>query len=37
MKLWDISGDGGFWEVQLDVRDLGVILILLGGIGRYSF
>ena len=27
MKLWDISGDGGFWKVQLDVRDLGVILI----------
>ena len=23
MKLWDISGDGGFWNVQLDVRDLG--------------
>ena len=23
MKLWDISGDGGFWIVQLDVRDLG--------------
>ena len=23
MKLWDISGDGGFWRVQLDVRDLG--------------
>ena len=22
-KLWDISGDGGFWNVQLDVRDLG--------------
>ena len=22
MKLWDISGDGGFWKVQLDVRDL---------------
>ena len=21
MKLWDISGDGGFWKVQLDVRD----------------
>ena len=20
MKLWDISGDGGFWKVQLDVR-----------------
>ena len=26
MKLWDISGDGGFWKVQLDVRDLGVHL-----------
>ncbi len=23
MKLWDISGDGGLWKVQLDVRDLG--------------
>ena len=23
MKLWDISGDGGFWKVLLDVRDLG--------------
>ena len=23
MKLWDISGDCGFWKVQLDVRDLG--------------
>ena len=23
MKLWDISGDGGFWKVQLDVRALG--------------
>ena len=23
MKLWDISGNGGFWNVQLDVRDLG--------------
>ena len=23
MKLWDISGDGGFWKVQLDVRHLG--------------
>ena len=23
MKLWDISGDGGFWKVQLDGRDLG--------------
>ena len=23
MKLWDISGDGRFWKVQLDVRDLG--------------
>ena len=23
MMLWDISGDGGFWKVQLDVRDLG--------------
>ena len=23
MKLWDISGEGGFWKVQLEVRDLG--------------
>ena len=23
MKLWDVSGSGGFWNVQLDVRDLG--------------
>ena len=23
VKLWDISGDGGFWKVQLDIRDLG--------------
>ena len=23
VKLWDISGDGGFRKVQLDVRDLG--------------
>ena len=23
MQLWDVSGDGGFWKVQLDVRDLG--------------
>ena len=23
MKLWDISGEGGFWKVQPDVRDLG--------------
>ena len=23
MRLWDISGDGVFWNVQLDVRDLG--------------
>ena len=23
MKLWDVSGRGGFWKVQLDVRDLG--------------
>ena len=23
MKLWDVSGDGGFWKVQLDVRGLG--------------
>ena len=23
MKILDISGDGGFWNVQVDVRDLG--------------
>ena len=23
VKLWDISGDGKFWKVQLDNRDLG--------------
>ena len=23
MKLWDVAGDGDFWKVQLDVRDLG--------------
>ena len=23
MKLWDVSGRGGFWKVPLDVRDLG--------------
>ena len=23
MELWDIPGDGRFWKVQLDVRDLG--------------
>ena len=23
MKLWDVSGNGGFWKVQLNVRDLG--------------
>ena len=23
MKLWDISGEDGFWKVQFDVRDLG--------------
>ena len=23
MKLWDVSGRGGFWKVQLDVWDLG--------------
>ena len=23
MKLWDVAGDGGFWKVQLDVRDHG--------------
>ena len=22
MKLWDVAGDGVFWKVQLDVRDL---------------
>ena len=23
MKLWDVSGDGKVWKVQLNVRDLG--------------
>ena len=23
MKLWRVSGDGRFWKVQLDARDLG--------------
>ena len=23
LRLWDISGDGVFWKVQLDIRDLG--------------
>ena len=23
MKLWDVFGNGRFWKVQLDVRDLG--------------
>ena len=23
VRLWDVSGSGGFWKVQLDVRDLG--------------
>ena len=23
MKLWDVSGRGGLWKVQQDVRDLG--------------
>ena len=23
VKLWYVAGDGGFWKVQLDVRDLG--------------
>ena len=22
LKLWDVAGDGGFWKVQLGVRDL---------------
>ena len=29
MKLWDISGDGRFWKVQLDVRDLGGLVLCL--------
>ena len=37
MKLWDISGDGGFWKVQLDVRDLGGHLDLPGGLGLVLF
>ena len=23
MKLWDISGDGKFWKIRLDIGDLG--------------
>ena len=23
VKLWETSGDGKFWKVQLDIRDLG--------------
>ena len=23
MKLWEVSRNGSFWKVQLDVRDLG--------------
>ena len=34
MKLWDISGDGRFWKVQLDVRDLGNTLISPIGLGQ---
>ena len=37
MKLWDISGEGGFWKVQLDVRDLEVILISLIVLGLVLF
>ena len=36
MKLWDISGDGGFWKVQLDVRDLGSLFHFAGS-GWYAF
>ena len=34
MKLWDISGEGRFWKVQLDVRDLERHLISLIAPGR---
>ena len=28
MKLWDISGEGGFWKVQFDVGDLGGVILI---------
>ena len=28
LKLWDVSGDSGFWKVQLDVRNLGVVILV---------
>ena len=37
LKLWDISGSGGFRKVQLEVRTLVVILISLGGLGLEHF
>ena len=37
MKLWDISGDGKVWSVQLDVRILVVIWILPGEQGLVRF
>ena len=37
MKLWDICGDGGFWKVQLDVRDLGGHLVSLFVLGLILF
>ena len=33
MKRWDISGDGSFWKVQQDVRDLGGHLDFTYGAG----
>ena len=33
MMFWDISGDGGFWKVQLDVGDLGGHLEFTGRAG----
>ena len=39
MKLWDFSGSGSFWKVQLDVRDFGGHLDLnsLFGLGLVRF
>ena len=31
MKLWNVSGEGRPWKVELDVRDRDVILTSLGG------
>ena len=37
MKLWDVSGDGKVWKVQLDDRILVVILVLPEGPERVRF